>query len=343
MNKILFIGNVQWGEKPTGGGAQAKNQIFWRYISGHYKNAIMYDTWKKSSIISLLNILMKIVLKADKKDVIILSISLRGAYSIANILSTINVKRRIYYWVIGGDIVNSLQKKINKSCLNYFSKIVVQADYISDGLKEFGLTNVDVIRNFKKIDYLPKYKKETSTKIRFVYLARLIPEKGVDLIIEAARKLKEAEFEIDFYGSLGKPYTENYFKTLELENVKYCGFLDLTKHENYNILSNYDVMLFPTFFEGEGFPGILIDAFIAGLPVIVSDFHANPEVVKDGVTGFIVPVKSEEALTDRMRRLISNPQIINELRSNCQKEAFNYDVNVVLDKCFRDYNIEMRF
>ena len=53
-------------------------------------------------------------------------------------------------------------------------------------------------------------------------------------------------------------------------------------------LVNYDLMLFPTRYYTEGLPGTIIDAYIANLPVIATEWKHAREFIKDGETGFIV-------------------------------------------------------
>ena len=90
------------------------------------------------------------------------------------------------------------------------------------------------------------------------------------------------------------------------------------------------MMLFPTFYEGEGFPGVFIDAFIAGLPVIASDWHYNSEVIKNGETGYIIPTQDKETLYSMMKYVIESRDIIEPLRKKCKDEAQKYDRDIVL-------------
>lgn len=97
-------------------------------------------------------------------------------------------------------------------------------------------------------------------------------------------------------------------------------------------MSHYDVFLFPTYYKGEGFPGSVIDAYIAGLPIIASDWHFNKDVIKDGETGFIIPPQDEEALYKSMLSLIRDKTVLRQMRDNCLSEAKRYDVNNVLNE-----------
>ena len=112
----------------------------------------------------------------------------------------------------------------------------------------------------------------------------------------------------------------------ELPNVEYKGFLKLVEISNYDVLAGYDVMLFPTFFYGEGFAGIFIDALIAGLPVVATDWNLNSEIVRHGETGVVVENRNAERLADAMEMLIREPQKIESMSKRCQSECMKYDV-----------------
>jgi glycosyltransferase involved in cell wall biosynthesis len=334
MRQILFVGNIQFGEFPTGGGAQAKNQIFLNFLESKYKNVSFYDTWRKNKLLSLLIILFKIIFSPNKK--IILSLTYHGVYVLSKVLTHLKLKRDIDYWVIGGDIAACIKdgRLDTREYFLCFKTIIVEAKYIADELKFFGITNVKIVPNFKSIpEVFVAFTK--GSNMRFVYLARLIEEKGVGLIIEASRQLGEQDFEIDFYGSTSDQYTKEYFEELDLKNVNYKGFLNLDSKDGYAILASYDVLLFPTYFEGEGFPGVLIDAFICGLPVITTSFHANPEIVIDGKSGVIIPPHNIDELQKAMSGFIEGKYDLIEMKETARNSAGLYEVsNVLKDELF---------
>jgi len=59
----------------------------------------------------------------------------------------------------------------------------------------------------------------------------------------------------------------------------------------------------------EGFPIAALDAMASGLPVVASSVGGVPELIEDGKTGWLVPPQDAEALADRLRLLLSNPDL----------------------------------
>ena len=100
MEKLLFIASIQYGEPPTGGGAQAKNQLLLAHLQKYY-DVRFFDTWNKCSAVSLLSAIFYIIVFNRK---CVLSISGRGALSIGKLLSFLHIRRLIIYFVIGGSL-----------------------------------------------------------------------------------------------------------------------------------------------------------------------------------------------------------------------------------------------
>ena len=335
MIKYLFIGSLQWGLKSTGGGVQTKNQHFLRYVLAHYKDCFFYDTYNKNPLVTLIYSLFYI-LKISHNSVIFLSIAYRGAYAIGKIIRILKLRRRIFYLVPGGNFADFAKQDIGnkKNVFSKFEKILVQAKYIKNEMDDLGYSNIEVLPNFKPLIFVPKENKEYSNNFKFVYLSRIKKDKGVDEIIEALKMLNRKDLYVDFYGEIFEPYDEVYFDELKEYNVQYKGFLDLSEECGYHTLSSYDAFLFPTYFEGEGFPGALIDSFIAGVPAIATDFHANGEIISDGVNGLLIPIKDAETLALAMTRLANDRSYLNTLRDGAIRSAVRYDINSVLDKLF---------
>lgn len=122
-------------------------------------------------------------------------------------------------------------------------------------LKDFGVKGVIQVPNFKRIDYIPQPITPPlggRGTLRFVFLSRIMIEKGCNEIIEAAKLLNEWGmqdwYRIDFYGKVADDYKAPFKEGLsKLPNVKYQGFLDMRQNEGYDRLATYDMLLFPTY------------------------------------------------------------------------------------------------
>ena len=151
-------------------------------------------------------------------------------------------------------------------------------------LNELGLYNAVYVPNSKPIFSIRRQKRDNRDFVKFIFLSRIHPDKGIREIIEACRILNKRNYQcnycVDFYGAIENDLKNDFLSQISIfDNLQYMGILNLTDIKGYQQLSNYDVMLFPTYWDGEGFPGVVIDAYISGLPVIATEWNLNREVI----------------------------------------------------------------
>lgn len=337
MEKILFIGDCG-NFKNTSNGVYAKNiQLFNRlkevFVTLKHVNT---NNWKKNPSV-LLNVLRSIW-QYRKKDIII-SLNTYSSYKLTKIVKRLFPSIRLNYFVIGGilpNFISQLEMK-QRECYSIVKWFMVESQEMKRKMELLGYKNVIHIPNFKKIAYIPEKSTETSVPFRFVFLSRIIPEKGCDLIMEATRRINkeigEDKFLVHFYGKIDDSYESQFLKIInEIPNAEYKGFLNLADVSNYDVLASYSAMLFPTFWKGEGFPGILIDAMIAGTPVIASEWGYNTEIIENGTTGIIIKSKNVDELANAMNSFICNHSKVAEMTRHCRIQAMEYDTAKVLNK-----------
>lgn len=152
---------------------------------------------------------------------------------------------------------------------------------------------------------------------RFVFLSHVKPTKGIHELVAAAEQL-DGSVEVDIYGPLMDGLTAEHFAGRK--GVAYKG--QVPPGEALRILPTYDALLFPTFWQGEGYPGIILEAYGAGLPVITTNWMAIPEIV-DESSGILVPPRDANALAGAMKRLSTDSELCNRLREGViAKRAF---------------------
>ena len=141
------------------------------------------------------------------------------------------------------------------------------------------------------------------------------------------------EYIVDFYGAFDTDYEEQFNDMIKGHgNINYKGFLNMLNKSGYDTLSTYDVMLFPTYWDGEGFAGVVLDANMSGLPIIASDWNMNKEVVQDGKTGFIIPVHDYKALANRMKAFINGDVDLLSMKQNCLEYVKQFDYRKVVTR-----------
>lgn len=167
--------------------------------------------------------------------------------------------------------------------------------------------------------------------IRFLFIGRLLAEKGVFEYVQAARLVKQqypgAEFVV-----LGGFDEENPggLKREALNQLLVEGIIEYPGHVN-NVpdwIAGSSVFVLPSY--REGMPRSTQEAMAMGRAVITSDAPGCRETVEQGVNGFIVPRWNAQALAEKMIFLIENPSEITRMGSESHRIAVDkFDANKV--------------
>lgn len=145
---------------------------------------------------------------------------------------------------------------------------------------------------------------------RFVYLGQVRRAKGVFEIIEAGERFAQEEgVAVDIYGPLDFDVAIESFPGLG--TVRYRGVV--SPQDVGRMLESYDALLLPSYHPGEGYPGVVLEAYAVGLPVICTRWRALPEIV-DERTGILVEPNDAESLYLAMKRLTEDDELYARLR-----------------------------
>ena len=180
--------------------------------------------------------------------------------------------------------------------------------------------------------------------VQVLFLSNLIPSKGPLEVLKAVKIVIQKRKDVRFVLA-GVDRDENFSKQLKAyindngldEFVKMPG--GVYGEDKENLFASSDIFVFPTYYHAETFGIVNIEAMRAGLPVISSSEGAIPEVVQDGVTGFIINPHSPEEIAEKILLLVNNPDLRKEMgmrgrkvfESNYTLEAYGEN----LDKCIK--------
>lgn len=147
-------------------------------------------------------------------------------------------------------------------------------------------------------------------KIHILFTARMVEDKGVLVLVDAASRLKDEFAEsVDFILCGGLDTNPNAITKEQLESLcdgTYIKWLGM-RSDVLRLLRESHIFAFPSYYK-EGLPKSCIEAAAVGRPVVTCDSTGCRDAVEDGVTGFLVPVKDSGALAERLRWLITHPQ-----------------------------------
>lgn len=212
----------------------------------------------------------------------------------------------------------------------------IKEDVILQGVHP---NNIQVIYNSIKPFEVNKNIREESrtlfqaslTDIFVITIGRLVYEKGHEFLIKAMSKVVDLNMNVKVYicGS-GPLYNDlnRQIKDLNLEeNVKLIGYTEnLTK-----LLASADIFVLPS--RWEGLPIALLEAMMAGLPIIATRVSGVEEVVNDQIHGLLVPTEDTDALAQAILQLAeSQEQRIKMGFASRQHTLENYSISVMANQ-----------
>lgn len=192
--------------------------------------------------------------------------------------------------------------------------------------------------NLSEYSYTPE---PIEGKIKVILTARMIVEKGVFLLTEAAERLRSKyadKVEFQLIGGLddhpGAIIKEQLDAVCDGKYIKWLGY----RTDVCELLKQCHIVAFPSYYM-EGLPKSLIEANAIGRPIITSNSVGCKEAVIDGVNGFLICPKDVDALTEKLYLLLSNKELREKMGKAARKYAEkNFDIEVVKQKHLAIYN-----
>ncbi len=215
------------------------------------------------------------------------------------------------------------------------------SDFVLQQHRDQGLfsnTLTDVIYNPISDPKPHDGKPATSTlreKVRFGYLGRLHPTKGIETFLEALAETPNEGIEALIAGEGDTEY-EKSLQQLAGPSVRFLGTVD-----GERFLKDIDVLVVPSLWY-ENSPMVIYEAYAAGVPVIGSDRGGIPELVREGETGFTFRAGDQRGLADIMLRLSRQSDLLRELSDACRIHAQSFSLQNVCPRYLDLYGRAIR-
>ena len=299
MAKLLLIGSLTNKKDPTiTGGVTVLFELLLNELRDKNIDFDVIDTLKdnySNPLVAYFYVVFKLISSMHKYSHISLQATANSFITIGPVMiffaKILNKKTSMRKFAGNFNEIHSKSKGIKKYLIEYVLRNsdvnFFETKYLVEYFKPFN----------KETYWFPNVRKRVMTpslpreyKKRFIFIGTVNPEKGIDEICETIHNLNN-EYIVDIYGPIyDKKYSNEYF---EKQNVSYKGALK--PEEVMFVLNEYDVLLLPSY--REGYPGIIIEAFSLGIPVIATNLTGIMEMIENGKNGLLVDVKSISQLT----------------------------------------------
>lgn len=154
----------------------------------------------------------------------------------------------------------------------------------------------------------------SATPVRIAFLGNLYESKGTTALLAAAARLHAEGVAFELVLAGGDPDGATVDRlTRTAEALGIAGLVDVVGPRygpaKDELLARADVFCFPTSYEAEGMPLVVLEAMAHGLPVVATAWRAIPALVVDGVTGVLVRPGDETSLVDALRRVVTDTDL----------------------------------
>ncbi len=205
---------------------------------------------------------------------------------------------------------------------------------IPDDAEYLAPKKIVIVPNGLDVPDTNRMQKKDKEIIKILFAGTHTEEKGIFIIVDVIKRLCEMghKVEMRMMGSWGSAAEEEKCRRLVKENrlernIIFLG--SLTGNAKWQEYANADIFFFPTFYRAELMPLVIIEAMAFSLPVVASRWRGIVDMVKDGKTGLLFPVKNIDAATKQLEILISDATLrksMGEYARSC------YEKNYTLDK-----------
>ena len=236
--------------------------------------------------------------------------------------------KKLQFRFFGSDLdLFVLENSLNKflvSIINYADSILLQTKGLVDFWnntfpKKSKISWFPTSRPIKKKHKIPV--KEIDP-LKLIYVGHLNEYKGIKLLISAFNKIN-----LEHNILLTLIWSCEDQEIIELigssNGIYYKG--EISPNDIPLILEKQHVFVFPTFWKGEGYPGAMIEAMQAGLPIISSNWRYLNELVINDFNGYLIKVNDEKSLINSINQFINNKDKINNFAENSLNFAKSFD------------------
>ena len=291
---------------------------------------------KGTKAISLFGRIKELWLRSKSVDLVSLHLSPMGFAVFGPFaLCIARIRRKpITFRLFGGMDYESLPfaaRCIAKVAIRRMDCVFAQTKALRDAFSARGLKNVVWYPTTRPMPAEDIANPHDSDAKDYIYVGHIKLGKGIVELVEAFRQLGPA-YRLNVYGPFYDNLNEEVFA--DVSNVTYGGVLahnDVRAH-----LEGSKALVFPTYLPAEGYSGIILESFGAGLPVICTEWNYLPELV-DNECGILIEPRNVQAIVDAVRSFDSDIELQQRLSDGSYARRTEYSLKSArkrfLDEC----------
>jgi len=239
-------------------------------------------------------------------------------------------------WGHGSDIyfAGTLLSMISKPILQNADAVLALTEDMKKEMQRVCPREISVIPNgisLERFRVSSGCREEKSTRT-VIFVGRLHPVKGVQYLIEAMaivhQKIPDIKLVIVGDGT-ERPILEKRVRELDLnECIQFLG--QVSQEKMPDIMHQADILVLPSL--SEGFPTVILEAMAGGLPIIATSVRGIPDIIDEGINGYLVNTKRPDEIADKILTLMLNDDMRKKISINNREKAEMFTWDKVADK-----------
>jgi len=187
------------------------------------------------------------------------------------------------------------------------------------------------VKQFREKSRLPLPERDlqllNQSKHNIGCVGRLTEQKGYPYIIESMSELTQSIPDVKLHiagdGELKADLEKLVVDSNLVDNIKFMGL----KNNVPALMHNWDLFVLPSLWEG--FPTVVMEAMLSGVPVIATDIPGTNELVMHQETGLLVPPKDSSALSNSIEKIFFQDSLRKKLIENAKKHVLQFSMEII--------------
>lgn len=205
---------------------------------------------------------------------------------------------------------------------------IVPSEYLARIVRGWGVKKVSVIYNGVSVGDIGT--KETIRGVLhfngrlIVSVGRLVPWKGFEMLIKVFAEVAHTRPDLKLFIVGDGPLLESLQLTVDSlqlgDRVVFAGAVHHDALLRY--LRAADIFVLNTLYEG--FSHLILEALAVGMPIVTTRVGGNPEVIEDGISGYLLPPDDGDALKKTLTKLLDNSELRTEFAARARVRAAQF-------------------
>lgn len=246
-------------------------------------------------------------------------------------------------WTLLNKLQTPVSLAVEKDLLHHASRLVCVSKSVSKELEDYGFSNgsVGVIGNLTDTSvFFPREVGAQKINEQYVFTAgRLAPRKGLEDLIECARILKERGAKLKFLIAGEGPNFQNLQNTIRTKGLESTVTLLGHISDRNKLAELYcasKMYVHPAHYEG--LPTVVLEAMACGKPVIATEVSGLPDVINNGINGFLTPPRNPGKLANFIEIILNDDQLADRIGQAARKTIQErFSLEVVTQNYIREY------